>query len=67
MANRTTRNKVRWQAENAYEDLRKAQMHFVQLAALNDDRSPYILEHLPPIIAALEAVIDVTQQFKEGL
>jgi len=67
MTARTTRNKIRWQGTSAYADLRKAQNHLVQLAALADNRSGYINKHLPEIIAALEALIGVVEDFNKGL
>ena len=67
MAQRTTRNKIRFQADAAFDDLRKAQIHLTQMAALADDRSAVIDEHLPLIIAALEAVIDGLDLLSEKL
>ena len=67
MAGRTTRNKIRHQAAEAFVNLRKAQNNLVQLAALADNRSDYIDKHLPMIVAAVEMVINTFDSFQEGL
>lgn len=67
MANRSTRNKLRHQSVQAWEDMKKTQEHLLGIAAIADDRSPYINEHLPVIIAAHQAVMDATEGFFEGL
>ncbi len=67
VASRSTRNKIRFQAKSARDDLRHAMDHMIELAALADDNSGYINETLPPIITTLELVIKTYDQFKEGL
>jgi len=67
MTSRSTRNKLKFQGISAYADLRKAQNHLVQLAALADSRSPFISEDLPLIIASLDMVITALDKFNEGL
>jgi len=67
VASRSTRNKVRFQGISAFADLRRAQTHLVQLAALADNRSDYINDHLPELIASLELLIDCVDKFNEGL
>jgi len=67
MAERSTRNKIRFQADSAHDDLRKAQIHLVQLAALADERSKYINNNLPPIVAVLEDVITAVDRFSDRL
>jgi len=67
MTSRSTRNKVKFQGISAYADLKKAQNHLVQLAALADNRSPYISEDLPQIIAALEMVTEALDKFTQEL
>lgn len=47
--------------------MKKTQEHLLGIAAIADDRSPYINEHLPVIIAAHQAVMDATEGFFEGL
>ena len=67
MAQRSTRNKIKFQADAAYDNFRKAQIHLTQLAALADDRSDYINEWLPPLMAGVESVISALDSFSEGL
>jgi len=67
MAKRSTRNKVRFQSLAAMKDLKAAQNHLAQLAALANDQSSYIDEHLPVIMAALEMVQKALEQFDERL
>jgi len=67
MAKRTTRNKIRFQVNSAYADLTSAQGHLIAAAALADDRSDYMNNELPLIVASLDAVITVVGQFEEGL
>jgi len=42
-------------------------IHMVQLGALADERSTYINENLPIIIAGLQMVIDSWDAFTPGL
>ncbi len=67
MASRSTRNKIRWQAEQAYIDLSTAQVHLVQLVALAGNHSDVINEFLPVIVASLETVITAVDNIKEKL
>ena len=67
MVSRSTRNKVRFQAFSAYRDLRKAENHLAQLAALGDERSTFINDNLPEIMTALRFVIEALDKFNEGL
>lgn len=67
MANRTTRNKIRLQAQNAMNCLVKAQSHMTQLAALADERSDIINDTLPSILAATEIVVKTFERFSRFL
>ncbi len=67
MTSRSTRNKLRFQSVSAVVNLKKAQIHLVQLAALAGDTSPYINDNLPVIIVGLKCVIDTLEKFDEGL
>ena len=67
MTARSTRNKIRFQAHSAAEDLKKAQDHLGELTALCADTSGYIDENLPVIMLGLSAVIDTLDKFNEGL
>lgn len=67
MAQRSTRNKVRFQAVSASEDLKRAEDHLGHLAAMGIGHSEYIDESLPEIITALYLVIQALDKFNEGL
>lgn len=67
MAQRSTRNKIKWQATSAYADLKRAQDHLVELGALADGGSPHISRDLPIIVTAVEMVIDAVEKFAEAL
>ena len=67
MTSGTTRSRVRWQVREADADLRRAEKHLTQLAALADDRSGYINDNLPQIIAGLHLIIETVESFYEGL
>lgn len=67
MAQRSTRNKIKFQAVSAFADLKRAQDHLVEMAALADGGSPHIEKDLPLIVAAVEMVIDAVEKFSEGL
>jgi len=67
MAGRSTRNKIRHQADQAWEHLAKAQLNMTQIAALADDRSEVINESVPPIIAAMETIITTWDKLREVL
>ncbi len=67
MAKRSTRGKLKYHAIEALVDLKTAQKHMVSIAALADDQSGYIDNNLPPIIAAVEFIIDTFDKFSDGL
>ena len=67
MTSRSTRNKIRFQAHSAVDDLKRAQNHLGQLAALCNETSPYIDDNLPVIMLALSSVIATLDKFNEGL
>lgn len=52
---------------SALADLKRAQVHLVQLAALADSKSDYINLHVPELIAAVEFLIESVDKFNEGL
>ena len=67
MVQRSTRNKIRFQAETALVNLRMGEKNLIQLAALAEDRSTIINEFLPVIVASLETVIVAVDSFTEKL
>lgn len=67
MAKRTTRNKIRWQVQNALDDLHRCQNHLGQAAALADNRSEVIDKSLPAIMASLELTRSALDSFYESI
>ena len=67
MTQRSSRNKIRFQITSAFTDLSQAQDHLVQAAALADERSDYINEHLPVIIGGLQSLLAVLEKFEQGI
>lgn len=67
MAQRSTRNKIRFQADAAHDDLYKAQTHLTQMAALADERSDFINEWLPDMIASVDATLGALTIVREKL
>ncbi len=47
--------------------IRQGQNHLGLIAALADDRSDYIDDNLPIIMATLEATIEALEAFDQGL
>ena len=64
---RTTRNKIRHQSVKAWEKAKETQEHLLGIAALADDRSEYINDNFPPIVAAHEMIMNALEKFFEGL
>jgi len=67
MASRSTRNKIRHNVSTAIVNMEKAQNNLVGAAALADERSDYISDNLPVMVAAVDSVIDVLRAFEKGL
>lgn len=67
MAQRSTRNKIRFQAISAYADLSHAQTHLTQIAALADERSDFIESWLPDMIATVDTVLTALDIVTEKL
>jgi predicted nucleotide-binding protein (sugar kinase/HSP70/actin superfamily) len=63
----SARRKIRWQGDRALDDLKRTQIHLVQLAALADFKSDYINKNLPDLITTLEVYIVLVERFNEGL
>jgi hypothetical protein len=64
MAPRSTRNKIKWQLKEGIHDLEKGEGHLTSIAALADDKSKFIDDNLPQIIAMLELVIQTVKAFE---
>lgn len=54
-------------SKEAVRELKKAQGNASQMAALADEQSEYINEHLPIIMAYLDTIIKAVERFEEGL
>jgi len=67
MSFKKTRDRLKWQACHAIADLMRAENHLGQIAGIASDRSDYINESLPEIMAALRVVLDALRKFNEGL
>lgn len=67
MAKRTTRNKIRWQVQNALDDIHRCQDHLGQAAALANNRSEIIDNSLPAIMTSLELTRGALESFYESI
>jgi len=67
MAERSTRNKIRWQAQKAIEKAEKIMQHLQYIDELAEKRSGYINNSLPPVVYLTQTYIDVLKKFREGL
>ena len=67
MAKLSTRNKVRFQGNSAYADLKKAMNHLVQLGALAGGGSKIIDNDLPLIVSALEMITIALDKLNQDL
>jgi hypothetical protein len=67
MAQRTTRNKIRWQVQSAIQDMRHLMDHLTQAAALAEDRSAVIDDNLSAIMASLDYVDKALKEFYKVL
>lgn len=67
MAQRTTRNKIRWQVQSAIQDMRHLMDHLTQAAALAEDRSVVIDDNLSAIMASLDYVDKALKEFYKVL
>jgi len=67
MAERSTRNKIRWQAQKAIEKAEKIMQHLQYIDELAEKRSGYINNSLPQIVYLTQMYIDTLKSFREGL
>lgn len=54
-------------SKDAVRELKKAQGNASKIAALADEQSDYINDHLPIIMAYLDVIIKGVERFEEGL
>lgn len=67
MAKRSTRNKMRFQAKKAIEDIDRAMEHLAKLDILQADRSPHVNNTLPSIVAGAETLKVLITRFRDTL
>ncbi|MBA7636505.1 hypothetical protein ES703_44125 [subsurface metagenome] len=67
MAARTTRNKLRFQAEKAIEELDRSLRHIQTLDLISEKRSPYINGNIPKLVLLYEQFKQTLIAFREGL
>jgi len=67
MTARSTRNKMKWQAEMIMRDLVKVQRHLKLIDDLAEGNSEYIEKHLPNITTLVEYMAKIVKTFREGL
>lgn len=67
MASRSTRNKIRYQAEKAINHVDIATENLAKMDAMANERSPFINDNLPPIIAMLELLKKTIEQLRERM
>lgn len=67
MANRSTRNKLRWQVGKVIEHLVKAQGHFQFLDEMAGGESSYINDNIPVLVDLIDEMIKTCNTFREGL
>ena len=67
MANRSTRNKLRYQAEKASTATKRVLEHLQSLDEMANNESQYINEYLPMLVKALLEWSMCLERFSEGL
>lgn len=67
MANRSTRNKLRWQAQKTAESLDRALEHLKYLDELAAGQSSYVNESLPLLVTGVTKVQEAVNIFREHL
>lgn len=67
MAGRSTRNKIRFQADKAVADIDNSLEHLAKIDAIQGQRSDFINRSLPEVVALLEAVKTMLGEWKTRL
>jgi len=67
MTARSTRNKMKWQAEKVMNDLDRAVGHLKYLTEMSEGQSDYIINHVPRMVVSIEMMKQVIKAFREGL
>jgi len=67
MTVRSTRNKMKWQAEKIMKDLEKALRHCHDIELMAANESEYVNANLPEIVTLVDYMYKVVKTFREGL
>jgi len=67
MTARSTRNKLRHQAEKVMNDLDRCQGHLKYLSELSEGESDYIEKHMPGMVFMIDGLKLIIKRFREGL
>ena len=67
MAKRSTRNKLRWQADKAAEYMDKALEHLQAIDRMADSRSTFISTNLPQLASMIENIRLILLRFRDGM
>lgn len=67
LAPRSTRNKIRFQAKKASEDIDRAVGHLLQLNSIADGRHPICNDYMPIIVTLIEEMQKIITRFREQL
>lgn len=67
MTTRSTRNKLRHQAEKVMSDLDRCQGHLRYLSELSGGESKYIEKNMPGLVLYVNVMKDIMKSFREGL
>lgn len=67
MTKRSTRNRIKWQADKAINHMERAMENLAKLDGMAEDRSAYIADHMPHLVIMLQGALRVIRQFRDGL
>ncbi len=67
MASRSTRTKIRFQAEKAIDDIDNSLEHLAKIDAIQGQRSEFINRTIPEVVTLLEAVKEMLAEWRRRL
>ena len=67
MTARSTRNKMRHQAEKIINDLDRALSHCKLLDEMAEDQSDLVSDYLPDVVTSLDMLQDIVRKFRSEL
>lgn len=67
MAGRTTRNKIRYHAQQAAKDCDSIQVHLKTVTELSEGRNEVINEHMPNMVTIVEGLKQMLTLFRQEL